>query len=104
MCPSMSLQFVTACEALPTEDPAAGKRPLSCMQPHVRSQQGRLPEGLPTTYYVADVLPLPNLTRPRAAKTKKHLPSNNELPHHGSARRTQYCYGKYKNTFVHVFY
>lgn len=71
MCPGVSLQFVTACEALPTEDPAAGERPLSRMQPHVRSQQGRLPEGLPTTYYVADMLPLPHLTWPRAARMKK---------------------------------
>lgn len=71
MCPGMSLQLVTACEALPTEDPAAGERPLTRVQPHVRSQQGRLPEGLPTTYYVADVLPLPDLTRPTAANAGK---------------------------------
>lgn len=70
MCPGVSLEFVTACEAFPTEDPAARERPLPRMEPHVRSQQGRLPEGLPTTYYVADVLPLPNLTRPTQAKTK----------------------------------
>lgn len=72
MCPGMSLQFVTACEALPTEDPTAGEWPLSRMQTHVGSQQGRLPEGLPTTYYVADVLPLPNLTWPTATRTVKH--------------------------------
>lgn len=71
MCPGMSLELVAACEALPAKDPAAGERPLSRMQPHVRSQQGRLPEGLPATYYVADVLPLPDLTWPTAAKTKK---------------------------------
>lgn len=68
MRPGVSLQFVAACEALPTEDPAAGERPLSRMQPHVRSQQGRLTESLSTTYYVADVFPFPNLTWPTTGK------------------------------------
>lgn len=72
MCPGMSLQFVTACEALPTEDPTAGERPFSRVQTDMRSQQGRLPESLPTAYYVTDMLPLPNLTRPIETKTVKH--------------------------------
>lgn len=88
MCPGMSLQFVTARKALPTEDPAAGKRPLSCVQTNVCTQQGRLPEGLPTTDYVTDVLPLPNLTWPKAIKTKKRWLIN------CAVTTPQFCYPK----------
>lgn len=72
MCPGMSLQLITTCEAFPTEYPAADKGPFSRVQPHMRPQQRRLPEGLLTTRYVTYMLPLPYLTWPAATKTNNH--------------------------------
>lgn len=66
MRPGVPLQLVAACESLAAEDPAADKGPLAGVQPHVRSEERRFPEGLLTSGHVADVLPLPHFPGPVA--------------------------------------
>ena len=54
----MSLQLVTACEALPAEQPVTDERALARVPPQVRLQVRRLAVHAPTSRYVADVLSL----------------------------------------------
>lgn len=68
--PGVPLQLVAACEALAAENPAAHKGPLAGVQPHVRSEERRFPEGLLTSGDVADVFPLPHFPRP-VARTRR---------------------------------
>ena len=69
----MSLQLITPCEALATEDPVTDERPLASVQTHMRSEKGCFPERLLTARDMADVLPLFQITRPvytRHGRTK----------------------------------
>lgn len=62
--PGVPLQLVAACETFPAEHPVADEGPLAGVQPHVSSEQRRFPERLLAAGDVADVLPLPHLSRP----------------------------------------
>lgn len=64
MCPGVPLQLVATCKSFATENPTADKGPLASVQPHVRSEERRFPEGLLTSRDVADVFPLPYFPRP----------------------------------------
>lgn len=64
--PGVSLKLVAACESFAAENPAADKGPLARVQPYVRSEKRRFPEGLLTSGDVADVFPLPHFPGPVA--------------------------------------
>lgn len=66
MRPGVSLKLVAACESFAAENPAADKGPLASVQPYVRSEKRRFPEGLLTSGDVADVFPLPHFPGPVA--------------------------------------
>lgn len=73
MRPGVSLQLIAPCETFPAEHPVADERPLARVQPHVSSEQRRLPERLLAARDVADVLPLAHLPRPAPhARTHTH--------------------------------
>lgn len=62
--PGVPLQLVTACETFPAENPVADKGSFAGVQSDVSSEQRRFPERFLTAGYVADVLPLPDLSWP----------------------------------------
>lgn len=61
---SMSLEFITPCEPLSTEEPVADKGSLASVQADMGPKQRCLPESLSTVWDVAHVLLLALLPRP----------------------------------------